>query len=495
MTTNRRDFLKFVVAGSVAAGCPVDMSLLAADGSASAPPIVDGEHNEICHQVRDGHVFAKPAVSARYDVVIVGGGMSGLAAAYHLKAYNYLLLEKEDHWGGNAYEEDFHGQYFATGSAFDTEGSEADQLAKALGLKQLPIDSPDPTIVRGKLVANTWLSGLDDLPYDPSVRESFKKFRSDVQKMKVEENQAHLDAQPFSQYLTGYAPELKQWWDCYGPSNWGAKSDETSAFVGLNELQVIAHEKEVERRITLPGGNGAITKKLAETVQRDHPSAMLGGATVVSVAPEQVWRAGDLRAPGRTQDRGCARGDHGLAEIHHRSNRLGNSGRADRGHAANSLHPLRGGEFDFRPPDFQPRLRHLGPGPVLHRFRGRRLDGAESARLPSRNTTFSRATRRWNLTSARSSCAKRLAAPLPRTFWPISRNYFQGSTPIRSKCICTAAGIRCTWPNPDSSPRCGRWRAARWKTSTSPIPIRSRRYPISAGPRKRDARERNGSRR
>jgi protoporphyrinogen/coproporphyrinogen III oxidase len=289
MTTNRRDFLKFVVAGSVAAGCPVDMTLLAAAAPTptSAPPIVDGEHNEICHQVRDGHVFDKPAVSARYDVVIVGGGMSGLAAAYHLKAYNYLLLEKEEHWGGNAYEENYNGQYFATGSAFDTEGSEADQLAQALGLKQLPIDSPDPTILRGKLVANTWLSGLDDLPFDPSVRESFKKFRSDVQKMKVEANQAQLDAQPFSQYLTGYAPELKQWWDCYGPSNWGAKSDETSAFVGLNELQVIAAEKEPERRVTLPGGNGAITKALAEAVQRDHPSAMLGGATVVSVVPDK----------------------------------------------------------------------------------------------------------------------------------------------------------------------------------------------------------------
>ena len=51
MSTNRRDFIKFVVAGAVAAGCPINLTALPADAKTE----VDGEHNEICHQVRDGH--------------------------------------------------------------------------------------------------------------------------------------------------------------------------------------------------------------------------------------------------------------------------------------------------------------------------------------------------------------------------------------------------------------------------------------------------------
>ena len=100
MKSDRRSFIKFVVAGSVASGCPVDLALVAAPEPTR--PAVDGEHNEICHQVRDGHAFPRPQAGSRHDIVIVGGGISGLSAAYFLRNQDFLLLEKEDHWGGNA---------------------------------------------------------------------------------------------------------------------------------------------------------------------------------------------------------------------------------------------------------------------------------------------------------------------------------------------------------------------------------------------------------
>src|SRR6204780_2426106 len=100
MSDTRRDFLKFIVVGTMAAGCPADLSLFSAQDF--PVPQLDGDHYEICHEVRDGHTFAKPPVSKRHEVVIVGGGISGLSAAYFLQTHDFLLLEKEAPWGGNA---------------------------------------------------------------------------------------------------------------------------------------------------------------------------------------------------------------------------------------------------------------------------------------------------------------------------------------------------------------------------------------------------------
>ena len=116
MSHSRRDFIKFVVAGSVAAGCPIDTALLPAPDSAAPAPSMHSEHFEVCHQIRDGHVFDRPGPTKKAGVVIIGGGVAGLSAAYFLGDKNdWLLLEKEDHFGGNAYQEEFAGQPFATG--------------------------------------------------------------------------------------------------------------------------------------------------------------------------------------------------------------------------------------------------------------------------------------------------------------------------------------------------------------------------------------------
>ena len=75
MSHTRRDFIKYVVAGSIASGCPVDKALLEEPGGAAATPLVEGEHFDVCHQVRDGHSFPKPDATKKADVVIIGGGV------------------------------------------------------------------------------------------------------------------------------------------------------------------------------------------------------------------------------------------------------------------------------------------------------------------------------------------------------------------------------------------------------------------------------------
>jgi oxygen-dependent protoporphyrinogen oxidase len=288
MSANRRDFIKFVVAGAVTAGCPIDISLVAAQTDQAqkhSAADVDGEDNRICHQVRDGKVFTRPAASARHDVVIVGGGISGLTAAYRLQHRDFLLLEKEPHWGGNAYAMEYEGSTYGTGTAFVAKKEYAYHFAKEIGLEPLPVNSSDASIIQGELIPDTWDDGLNKLPYPEPVREGFKKFKKEMLAIDLEKRGKELSNTPFSDFMKAYPPELKQWWDAYGPSNYGAESDEASATVGILELQSMAEESHADDRYTWPGGLGALTKKLEDTLQAKYKDRMHAGSTIVAVVP------------------------------------------------------------------------------------------------------------------------------------------------------------------------------------------------------------------
>jgi len=282
MSHSRRDFIKFVVAGSVTAGCPIDSTLLAAPPDSATTPVIHSEHFDVCHQLRDGHRFETPSATQKAAIVIVGGGVAGLSAAYFLRGQDFLLLEKEDYFGGNAYQEEFEGQPFATGSAFADKGDYGDQLSDEIGLKLLPVNNPDPTIVNKTFVPDTWKSGIDQLPYSKQVRESFRRFREDMLRIQVRGHLAELDSEPFTKYTAPYAPEIQQWWDGFGPSNWGATAQDTSAFIGITTLQYLASGND--RRVILPGGLGCITHKLVEVLEPQYKERLLGNATVVSVS-------------------------------------------------------------------------------------------------------------------------------------------------------------------------------------------------------------------
>jgi protoporphyrinogen/coproporphyrinogen III oxidase len=286
MSQTRRDFIKYVVAGSIASGCPIDKALLEEPGGDSATPLVEGEHFGVCHQVRDGHSFPKPDATKRVEVVIVGGGVSGLSSAYFLKGKDWLLLEKEEHFGGNAYQEEYEGQVFGTGAAYGYRGDDGDLLAKEIGIDMPLINMPDPILVNGKYSPDIWRTGIDDLPYPKEVVASFKKYRDAVMKIDIKKNMLELDQEPFTKYLAPYAPEVARLWDAYGGSNWGAFSEDTSALIGIADSQFCIQGLD-DQRVILPGGLGCITHKLVEVLKPQYGERMLSDATVVAVVPDK----------------------------------------------------------------------------------------------------------------------------------------------------------------------------------------------------------------
>ena len=284
MSSNRRDFIKFVVAGAVASGCPIDTALFAAPSEVA--PALEGEDNKICHQVRDGKVFTRPPVSASHDVVIVGGGMSGLTASYLLQNRDFLLLEKEPHFGGNAYQMEFEGQAYATGAAFgDNEVVVA--FAKEIGLEPLPVNNFDPTIVNGEFVADTWGDGIDKLPYPPPVKEAFKRVRKEWLAIDLASRKDELSNMPLTDLLKGYPPEIRLWWDGFGASSWGSRSEDSPAAIGVAEMRWMAGETRKDDRCTWPGGLGALSKHLVEILKPKHTERMQTGTTIVAVSNEK----------------------------------------------------------------------------------------------------------------------------------------------------------------------------------------------------------------
>jgi protoporphyrinogen oxidase len=284
VSPNRRDFIKFVVAGAVASGCPIDRALFAAP--AGVTPALEGEENKLCHQVRDGKVFTRPPVSANHDVVIVGGGMSGLACAYLLQNKDFVLLEKEPHFGGNAYLMEYQGQAYATGAAFG-DNEVVVSFSKEIGLEPLPVDNFDPTIVNGEFVADTWGEGLDKLPYPASVKEAFKRLKKEWLAIDFEKRREELANVPLTDLMKGYPPEIRLWWDGFGASSWGSRSEDSPAAIGVAEMRWMAGDTRKDDRYTWPGGLGALSKHLTEKLQGEHSDRMLTGTTIVAVSNEK----------------------------------------------------------------------------------------------------------------------------------------------------------------------------------------------------------------
>ncbi len=120
----RRDFLNGVAVGVggalVSSGLPGDLGALLAQGAPYPPALTGlrGSHQgsfEVLHALRDSAFWTKAGAPQdtreEYDLVVVGAGISGLAAAHYFKKARpdarILILDNHDDFGGHAKRNEF----------------------------------------------------------------------------------------------------------------------------------------------------------------------------------------------------------------------------------------------------------------------------------------------------------------------------------------------------------------------------------------------------
>ncbi len=175
---SRRDFLNGC-ALSVAAGgsiSPLDAIAQGLIDSSALPPGyyppsqqgMRGSHEgsfEVAHAMRDGTTWqAVPTGENDYDLVVVGGGISGLAAAYFYRKQNgpdsrILILDNHDDFGGHAKRNEFWHE----GRMFLVNG----------GTLNVEAPSQFSTVAAGLL----WELGIDRGRYFEKNRNMFSFYR------------------------------------------------------------------------------------------------------------------------------------------------------------------------------------------------------------------------------------------------------------------------------------------------------------------------------
>lgn len=252
-----------------------------------------------CHEtVRDGGTIPAPSSRRTAQVCIVGGGLSGLAAAYRLRDTDLVLLEHLGRTGGHCARGRWKDVSYSECAAYFVEPE--DPLDKFYDELKFPIrkilEPSDSALIADKYVLDTFGTGAGKLPFPDAARRDFTRMRRDMEKllesddypnMPIEDATAEarkLDRMTWADWLLkeqGYHPAVKIFVDLYSRSAFGAPSSEhLSAFAGLNFWA-----SEFMPRYTFPGGNALAAEMLHAAVEKAGRGRIVNPATAVFVEP------------------------------------------------------------------------------------------------------------------------------------------------------------------------------------------------------------------
>ncbi|HVZ93609.1 MAG TPA: NAD(P)-binding protein [Phycisphaerales bacterium] len=262
-----------------------------------------------------------PEPQEQTDVVIVGGGVGGLATAYALRHRHPVVFEVHRRFGGVSQGETWNGVNYSLGGAYGIipdKGNFIDQIYSEMGLYKVSrIDAGEnPTEYYGKILEDYF-----DVPgRPPEEAAAFKRYREvvidmaenhypDIPLPKGKDNQwiIELDGRTFKEDLEQrMAPHkipvaLVQAIQGYFYSSFNAGWEQISAASGWNFVAA-----EEYGRIVFPGGNAGLTDALWQRVRDVEQKAygrsgvmLRAGCRVVDV---RVMKTGKLIVTYREGD-------------------------------------------------------------------------------------------------------------------------------------------------------------------------------------------------
>lgn len=315
---SRRDVL---VAGAIAAagiavvGAPALIGLARKTG----PRITGSWVNEsatLGHRLRDRAPLSTVRQRIRVPVVIVGGGIAGLSAAWQLDRrgfHDYLLLEMEREAGGNSRGgENAVSRYPWAAHYLPVPGPRATlvrELCRELGVltddgwdeRSLCFAPQERLFVRGE-----WQSGLEAELLDTRTgRDELRRFDELVAEQRATgeftipmalgaRRDSALDRISFTAWLdaAGLRSPAMRWYTEYGMrDDYGALARDTSAWAGVHYHA--AREPAEQGPLTWPEGNAWLARRLAQRVG----ARLRTGSLVQRILPDgrNGWqvRAGD----------------------------------------------------------------------------------------------------------------------------------------------------------------------------------------------------------
>jgi protoporphyrinogen oxidase len=229
-------------------------------------------------------------VQEEYDAIVVGGGLSGLTAAWYLRDRKVIVLERKDVAGGLAFSGTTgEGITYGRGAAYYAKPPDVVQkFYDEMGMTPLaktaipePIDS---YFWKGKLYKGVWEEEtLKELPSEfTKFKEALEKALDDGQIPDQPFEDAadlSLDSLTAAEWIRPYGPEVKAFLDSYCQSALGSVTDDVNAAAFAN-----FYISEIDVRYAWPGGTAGASKHLIEK---------LGAIVRTSCAVTKVANSGD----------------------------------------------------------------------------------------------------------------------------------------------------------------------------------------------------------